>query len=158
MKKTSSLPGLLGLLAILFTASAFLFPIGNGLLLAMSDGSKEAFAGYDFVFANNASQITSNPSMIAFFVLLIVAVVFQLLATAFGWYGGKFTAFLHVVAGLCLLTCAVLVFLTPITIGAWVAGTTVSLGYGFIVAGASAAVSAILSLVVGFKGLSAKAN
>jgi hypothetical protein len=157
MKKTSSLPGLLGLLGLLFTASAFLFPIGTGLILAMSDGSTEAFPGYDFVFANNASQISSNPSMIAFFVLIIVAADFQLLATAFGWFGGKFTAFLQIVAGLCLLACAVLIFLSPIIIGSWVTGDTVTLGYGFIVAGASAAASALVSLIVGIRGFSVKA-
>ncbi len=158
MKKTSSLPGLLGLLALLFTASALLFPLGTGLTLVMPNGSTEAFAGYDFVFANNAAQIISSPSMIAFFVLILVAVVFQLLATAFGWYGGKFTAFLHIVAGLCLLTCAALIFLSPIIIGSWVTGDTVTLGYGFIVAGASAAASALVSLIIGVRGFAIKAS
>ncbi len=156
MKKSNGLPGIAGLISLVFTLCASLFPIGTGLILSMPDGTSEGFSGYDFVFGNNAAQIISNGAMIAFFVLLLVAALFQLLGTIFGWYGGKFTAFLHVVAGICLAICALLLFLSPIIIGAWVAGDSVALGYGFIVAGAASSVSALISLVVGVRGLAKK--
>lgn len=153
MKKTSGLPGIVGLTAILFTIGAFLFPLGAGLVIPATG---ESFMGYDFVFGNTASQITNEGSMIAVFVLLIIAALFQLIAVVFGWFGGKFTSFLHIVSGFCLAACAVLFFLSFLIIGAWLSGTSVMLGYGFIAAGACSAVSAILSLIIGFKGMSEK--
>ncbi len=157
MKKTSNLSGLLGVIALAFTLGAFLFPLGTGLSLATVDGTVEAFPGYDFVFGNNAARIVASPAMIAFFVLLVVAVVFQLLGTGFGWYGGKFTGFLHLVSGLSLIVAAVLALLASVLIGAWVGGATASLGYGFLGAGISAAVSGLLSVFIGIRGFVKKA-
>lgn len=136
----------------------FLFPIGPGLVLTGEATGTELFRGYNFVFGNEAAQIENQGSMIAFFVLAIIAASFVLLGTIFGFKGGKFTGFLHAVSGVCLLVCTVLVFLSPIIIGNWVGGTgvSVSLGWGYIGTGIFSAVGAIICLFNGIRSLRAK--
>lgn len=158
MRKNIYLPGILGIIALFCILGMFLFPIGTGLVLTGDATGAEIFRGYDFVFGNEAGQIENQGSMIAFFVLGIIAAVFELLATGFGFKGGKFTGFLHFVGGLCLVACTLLIFLSPIIVGNWTGGNnvSVSLGWGFIVAGIFAALSAIVTLFNGVTCLRAK--
>lgn len=159
MRKNIYLPGILGIIALFLILGMFLFPIGTGLTLTGTATGLEEFRGYDFVFGNEAAaQLENQGSMIAFFVLGIIAAVFELLATAFGFKGGKFTGFLHFVGGLCLVACTLLLFLSPIIIGNWTGGNnvTVSLGWGFITAGIFAGLAAIASLFNGVSCLRAK--
>ena len=163
MKKHSLLPGIVSIVALLAIVGALLFPLGAGLV---AKGTfLEAARGYDFVFGNDALQI-NNPygSMIAWFVLLLIAAFFGLSGSVTGCFGGKVGAFFDFVAGLIALVCAILFFLSPIMVGnSWVsafntaeAGVTANLGWGFIAAGASSAVAAVLNLFVGGKGLFSK--
>lgn len=163
MKKHSLLPGIVSIVALLAIVGALLFPLGAGLV---AKGTfVEAARGYDFVFGNDALQI-NNPygSMIAWFVLLLIAAFFGLVGSVTGFFGGKVGAFFDFVAGLIAVVCAILFFLSPVMVGnSWVsafntaeAGVTANLGWGFIAAGASSAVAAVLNLFVGGKGLFSK--
>lgn len=156
MKKNIYLPGILGCITILVMLGLFLFPIGMGLIVEGSGA--EPLRGYDFVFGNEAAYLENQGSMIAWFVLGLIAALFELLATAFGFKGGKFTGFLHTVAGLCLLVCTLLIFLSPVLVGNWLGASnfSLSLGWGFICAGICAAISAAISLFNGITCLRAK--
>lgn len=150
MKKNSGLFSLAALLILCATLATFLFPLGAGL--ARADGS-EAYQGYNFVFSNDAQGVYSpNGGMIAAFVLLVIAAVFQMtgFVFSFGQGGRKFAAFMEILAGLCVVACAVIFFLGHVIIGDFLGSAApMKLGWGFIAAGASSAVSAILSLVSG---------
>ncbi len=160
MKKKSLLPGLLSILALLAIIGALLFPIGDGLI-AKGEFS-EAARGYDFVFGNDALQIIDPyGSMIAWFVLLLIAAFFGLVGSVTGFFGGKFGAFLNFLTGIICLVCAILFFLSPVMVGTqWVSplaeGTTASMGWGYLTAGICAAVAAVLDLFIGGKGLFSK--
>lgn len=156
MKKHIYLPGILGMITLLAILGMLLFPIGVGLVL--NGNGAEVTRGYDFVFGNEAAYIENQGSMIAWFVLGLIAAVFELLATAFGFKGGKFTGFLHAVAGLCLVACTILVFLSPVIIGNWTqaGNATVSLGWGYICTGICGAIGAIIALINGVSCLKAK--
>jgi hypothetical protein len=157
MKKNSNLFPLLSFLAILATTAAFLFPLGTGLVDVKTG---EEFMGYNFVFGNNAQGVTTPyGGLIAAFTLLIVAGSFQLLGFVFtfGQGGRKFAAFTSIVAGLCMVASAILFFLGQIIVGNFISGSTTAIGWGFLAAGASAAVSALIGIVVGFKVFAEKA-
>jgi hypothetical protein len=150
MKKNSGLFSLAGLLILCATLAAFLFPLAPGL--ARTNGS-EAYQGYNFIFSNDAQgAYSSNGGMIAAFTLLIIAAVFQITGFifSFGQGGRKFAAFMEILAGLCVAASAVIFFLAHVLIGDFLGSAApMKLGWGFIAAGASSAVSAILSLVSG---------
>ena len=163
MKKHSLLPGIVSIVALLAMIGALLFPLGAGLI---AKGTfSEAASGYDFVFGNDALQI-NDPygSMIAWFVLLIIAAFFGLVGSVTGFFGGKVGSFFNFVAGLICVVCAILFFLSPVMVGnSWVsvlntteANVTANLGWGFIAAGACSAGAAVLDLFIGGKGLFAK--
>lgn len=152
MKKHSSLSGLLGIIAVLFTTAAFLFPIAPGI----QAGEIDLIRGYDFVFTNPAAPFTieATSGLVAMFVLFIVGAFFELLGVALGWFGGKFGGFLAIVGGLCMAAAAILVFLSPVYIEA--PAFDLTLAWGFIVTGAAAAISAVIELFVGVKAFLAK--
>lgn len=158
MKKNIYLPGILGIVTLLAILGMLLFPIGVGLVLNGTGTGAEVTRGYDFVFGNEAAYIENHGAMIAWFVLGLIAAAFVLLATAFGFKGGKFTGFLHTVAGLCLFACTILVFLSPVIIGNWVGSgnASVSLGWGYICTGICSAIAAVVSLFNGVTCLKAK--
>ena len=152
MKKHSNLAGLLGVVALLFTTMAFLFPIAPGI----QAGEIDLIRGYDFVFKNPAAPFTieATAGLVSMFVLFIVGAFFELLGVALGWFGGKFGGFLAIVGGLCMAVAAVLVFVSPAYIEA--PSFDLSLAWGFIATGAAAAISAIIELFVGVKAFLAK--
>jgi hypothetical protein len=158
MKKHSNLFPLLSFVVILATIGAFLFPLGPGLISL--NPVYEEYVGYNFVFSNDAQGVTdSYGAFIAVFTLLIIAVVFQLIAFifSFGKGGRKFSAFMQILAGLCMVAVTVIFFLGQIIVGDFVAGSTTILGWGFIAAGASSAVSALLGCGIGFRVFNEKA-
>ncbi len=150
MKKKTNLFATFGFLAILFTVVAFLFPIGTGIVWTTESAGSVYNCGYDFVFGNDASQIEGSGYFICVFVLLIIAVVFQILGTVFTLPNPdadhKFSGFLHLLSGLSLIVVALFFFLGAILTETPNDTYVASLGYGFIVAGAAAAVSAVSSL------------
>lgn len=151
MKKNSGLFALIGLLALLATLGAFLFPLAPGLKDTINN---EGYMGYNFVFSNDAQgMVDPNGGLIAAFSLMVIAAVFQAFGFifSFGEGGRKFAAFLHIVGGLCMVATAVLFFLAKVMVGNFLPGANIVLAWGFIVAGACAALSAILSLGAGFK-------
>lgn len=151
--KKNILPGILGIVALVFTLAAFLFPLAPAALSAEAD----VIYGYDLMFGNKAIAAFETPvaAFIAVFVLLVISAVFQILGTVFGFHGGKFTGFLHFVSGLMLGVSAVLTFLVSILTPAGDLNLTIA--WGFIVTGAALAVSALLSLTVGVLGFKKKA-
>lgn len=151
--KKNILPGILGIVALVFTLAAFLFPLAPAALSAEAD----VIYGYDLMFGNKAIAAFETPvaAFIAVFVLLVISAVFQILGTVFGFHGGKFTGFLHFVSGLMLGISAVLTFLVSILTPAGDLNLTIA--WGFIVTGAALAVSALLSLTVGVLGFKKKA-
>lgn len=155
MKKNSLLPGILGIAAVIAIACALLFPLGPGLVA--NDAFAEAARGYDFVFGNEALQLNDpHGAMIAWFVLLLIAAFFGIIATITGFFGGKVGAFFSFLTGLICVACAILFFLSPIMVGtgwAGALGTSAKLGWGYLAAGISSAVAALASLIVGVKGL-----
>ena len=159
MKKNSLLPGILGIIALVGIIGALLFPLGPGLI--GGDKFIEPARGYDFVFGNEALQL-NDPygAMIAWFVLLLIAAFFGLVAVITGFFGGKVGSFFSFLTGIICAVCAVLFFLSPVLVGtSWAAtfGTTATLGWGYIIAGGCSAVAALASLFVGGKGLFSKA-
>jgi hypothetical protein len=152
MKKNSGLFALIGLVALLATLCAFLFPLAPGLVDAKTG---DALMGYNFIFSNDAQgSYDPNGGLIAAFALMVIAAVFQLFGFvfSFGEGGRKFAAFMHIVAGLCMVATAVLFFLAKIMIGtSFLPGAELHLGWGYIASGISAAVSGLLSCGSGFK-------
>lgn len=150
--KKNILPGILGIVALVFTLAAFLFPLAPAAMSAEAD----VIYGYDLMFGNKAIAAFETPvgAFIAVFVLLVISAVFQILGTVFGFHGGKFTGFLHFVSGLMLGVSAVLTFLVSILTPAGDLNLTIA--WGFIVTGAALAVSALLSLTVGVLGFKKK--
>lgn len=151
--KKNILPGILGIVALVFTLAAFLFPLAPAALSAEAD----VIYGYDLMFGNKAIAAFETPvgAFIAVFVLLVISAVFQILGTVFGFHGGKFTGFLHFVSGLMLGVSAVLTFLVSILTPA--GDLSLTIAWGFIVTGAALAASALLSLTVGVLGFKKKA-
>lgn len=161
MKKKSLLSGILSILAVLAIVGALLFPLGDGLV-AKGGLFSEAAAGYDFVFGNDALQIIDPyGSMIAWFVLLLIAAFFGILGSVTGFFGGKVGAFFNFLTGIIAFVCALLFFLSGVIVGnTWVSvlpsTTTVSLGWGFLAAGICSAVAAVVDLFIGGKVLFSK--
>ena len=157
--KKNLLPGILGIVTVIAIACALLFPLGPGLVA--NDSFAEAARGYDFVFGNEALQLNDpHGAMIAWFVLLLIAAFFGIVAAITGFFGGKVGAFFSFLTGLICLVCAVLFFLSPVMVGngwAGALGTSASLGWGYLAAGIASAVAALSGLVVGGKGLFTKA-
>ena len=152
MKKTSNLGGLLGVIALIFTLCAFLFPIAPGV----QAGADEFVRGYDFVFTNPAAPFTISATggLVAMFVLFIVGAAFELLGVAFGWYGGKFGGFLSIVGGLCMAVAGILAFLAPAMVEA--PQFQLTLAWGFIATAISALLAAAVELFIGVKAFLAK--
>ncbi len=150
MKKKLNLFATFGFASMFFTLVAFLFPIGTGIIWTTESAGSVYNCGYDFVFGNDASQIESNGFFIAVFVLLIIAAVFQILGTVFTLpnpdASHKFSGFLHLVSGLSLIVVTLFFFLGAILTETPNDTYVASLGYGFIVAGVGAALSALSSL------------
>ncbi len=161
MKKKSLLSGILSVLAVLAIVGALLFPLGDGLI-AKGGSFSEAARGYDFVFGNDALQIIDPyGSMIAWFVLLLIAAFFGLVGSVTGFFGGKVGAFFNFLTGIICFVCALLFFLSGVLVGnTWISvlpsTTTVSLGWGYIVAGACSALAAVIDLFIGGKVLFGK--
>ena len=151
MKKTI-LPGILGIAALVFTLCAFLFPLAPAALTAQGD----VIYGYDLMFGNKAIAAFETPvaAFIAVFVLLVISAAFQLLGTVFGFRGGKFTGFLHILSGLMLAASAILTFMVSALTPA--GALTLSIAWGFIATGASLAASALLSLTIGVMAFAKK--
>lgn len=155
MKKNNGLFALLGLVVILLTAGALLFPLGAGIRLS----SGEEIMGYSFVFSNDAQNVYQpHGGLIGAFALSLIGAFFQLVAFifSFGEGGRKFAAFSHIVGGLAMVAAGVLFFLANIMIGNFVAGGANTLGWGFIASGACAAISGLLGGGMGFKVFSEK--
>lgn len=148
MKKKTNLYAIMGLVAVICTVAAFLFPIGTGVNWTVGE-SVYPFCGYDFVFGNNASQIVANGFYICAFALLIIAVVFQILGTVFTLpnptASHKFSGFLHLLSAISMAVVAAFFFLATLLTSAPNGNYVISLGYGFIAGGAAAALSAISS-------------
>lgn len=161
MKKTANnLFAVLGLLSLVLIGVSFLLLLAPGIV-GSSSGS-EIWAGYDFVFGNDAMRADANTAMIAAFVLLVLAALFQALAQPFSWGAGahKFAAFLNVVSGLLLVAPAIIFFMgLNIVLGSgFIADPTLTLGWGYVATGAVVAVAALASLGAGFKNLLAKSK
>ncbi len=138
-----------GFSAIFFTVLAFLFPIGTGVIWTTETAGSDYFCGYDFVFGNDACQIESNGFFIAVFVLLIIALVFQILGTVFTLPNPdsehKFSGFLHLLTGLMLVIVAIIFFFGAVVTETPNETYVASLGFGFIVGGIVSLLSAISS-------------
>ncbi len=150
MEKKINLFAILGFSGILFTAAAFLLPIGTGVNWT-AGAHVTAVSGYDFVFGNSAMmKDLATGYHICAFVLLIIAVLFQILGTVFTLpnpdASHKFSGFLHLLSAISLIVVALFFFLatklTPTPNASYVA----TLGYGFIAGGAASAASAVCSL------------
>lgn len=153
MKKNSLLQGILAVVAVLAIVAALLFPIGDGLVTSFD---AIGVRGYDFVFGNETMQLNDpNGAMIAWFVLLLIAAFFGIVGSITGFFGGKVGAFFNFLTGLICLVCAILFFLAAVIVQpTWVG--EVSLGWGYIAAGVSSAVAAVIDLFIGGKTLFAK--
>ncbi|MFA6619861.1 MAG: hypothetical protein WCS90_01850 [Bacilli bacterium] len=157
MKKNNGLLILLGMVIIIFSACALLFPLGTGFVTTTG----ENIVAYDFVFGNSASGVNSYHGgpyggLITAFVLGCVGVFFQLIAFifSFGQGGKKFVGFLDFLAGLCFAATAILFFLAKNLIGGYLDPTgahpqDLTLGWGFIAAGVASVASALTSIVAG---------
>ena len=153
MKKNNGLVILLGMVIILLSLGALLFPLGTGFTTDLGD----KIVAYDFIFGNSAAGINTYHGgpyggLITAFVFACVGVFFQLIALlfSFGQGGKKFVGFMDVVAGLCFATTAVLYFLARGLVDGYLNNTVpLTLAWGFLVAGACAAASALLSIGTG---------
>lgn len=149
-----------GILSLLVIA-AFLFPIAPGIVRA-AGGINETFAGYDFIFTNDAAAIskTGVTGLITAFVFLIIGASFGVLGTIIPLTGStKFSGFLDIVAGLCLTVTGVLFCLALVLAKdnlAVINNGTYSLGYGFLIAGLAALVAGLGFGVIGFVGMRGK--
>lgn len=144
MKKDTNMIGLLSVASLIAILAGLLFPIAPGL-----KSGYDVIYGYDLTFGNESIQAITSPlgAYIAVFVLSLIAAVFSVLTTIFGWRGGKFMGFLRVVSGLCLGVSAVLVFIAPTIVSS--DAITWSLDWGFIVTGICLAFGALTSLFIG---------
>lgn len=134
-----------------------------GLLVLMGPGigipeSGEFARGYSFIFKNEQSWADGVQSqigtLIAEFVLMIIAGAFALISLvfSFGKGGKRFCGFLLLVSGILATISAVFVFLAPKMATAEVfpaAGGNGTLGWGFLVAGILNAVVALVGLGFG---------
>jgi len=153
MKKNNGLVILLGLVIIILSACALLFPLGTGFVT----GEGENIVAYDFVFGNSAAGVNSDNGgpyggLITAFVLACIGAFFQLLGMvfSFGQGGKKFVGVLDVLSGLLFAATAILFFLAKPIVNGYLDNTvTLTLGWGFIIAGACAAASSLLSFVTG---------
>lgn len=157
MKKKSIALPLLGSLALLMAVLAYFFL----LMPAMEGPLGEAFFGYDFVFGNSASHLTSQTPFVVLFVLLLVGTLFLALSLAmsFGNGGKRFAGFLYLFSGALLLVPTALSFLWAPLAGSFLGEVPVSLSYGPFVVGGVLALGFLLSLVAGllpFKGKKGK--
>jgi hypothetical protein len=160
MKKNNGLLVLLGIVILIASIAAMLFPLGTGLVTSQGD----QIVGYDFVFGNSSARINPEQGgpyggLITAFVLGCVGGLFQILAFvfSFGQGGKKGVGFMDIVAGLCFIVTAVLFFLAKNLVGNYLDGkVTLTLGWGFLAAAIAAAVSGLLSLGVGIKAFVAK--
>src|SRR5574344_1302376 len=161
MKKNNGLMILLGMVAILCAIGAMLFPLGAGFVTS----TNEAIVGYDFVFGNSAALV--NPALdgpyaglITAFVFGCVGGLFELIAFTFSFSQGgkKFAGFMDILTGLCFAVTALLFFLAKSLIGGYKLAAYCTLGWGFILAGAFAAVTAMASIVAGVIGMKSKEN
>lgn len=152
MKKTSILPGLLGIIALCFTLMAFLFPLAPAALTGQGD----VIYGYDLMFGNKAiaAFVTPIGAYIAVFCLFVIAAFFQIMGTAFGFRGGKFTGFLHILSAGSLIASAVLCFLVGLLVKA--DSVSLSLAWGFMATGVASAISGVLSGFIGFSSFASK--
>lgn len=151
MKKNPSLFVLLVFIASLFATAALLLPIGPGFTRTVGS-SVETLRAYDFVFANKTQTltVTGNGAMIASFVLLVIAVTFELFALLMGFSASsKFAGFLAVVGGLCAIVAGVLYLLAKQIIGV----TGYNMQWGFfggaiagIASGLTGAVAGVLEM------------
>lgn len=162
MKKKTNLFAILGFVGALCTIAAFLFPIGTGVNWT-AGGKTYAVCGYDFIFGNSAMMKDfATGYHICAFVLLVIAVLFQILGTVFTLpnpeASHKFSGFLHFLSALSLAAVAVFFFLGAILTPTPNATYVASLGYGFIAGGAAAAISALCSFIAFFITLKKKNN
>ncbi len=146
-----------GLIVALLCLGAFLFPIGDGLVRTTTSGIVEAFSGYDFIFTNDASEITKEATggMIAAFVLLVIGTVFGVFGLLLPLTGStKFSGFIDVISGLSLVVTGVLLFLATSLIPLpALANASYTLGYGFFIAAILAALGGVIELFIGFFGM-----
>ena len=161
MKKNNGLMILLGMVVILLSIGAMLFPLGFGFITKQGEG----IVGYDFVFGNSAAGV--NPAnggpyggLITAFVFGCIAALFELIAFifSFGNGGKKFSGFMYVLTGICFAVTALLFFLAKQMIAGYANAANLTLGWGFIIAGAFAAAAALLSIGTGVLGLKSKEN
>jgi hypothetical protein len=164
MKKNNGLVILLGLVVIICSTCALLFPLGEGFTTAQGDWIR----AYDFVFGNSAAGVNSYHGgpyggLITAFVLACVSAFFQLIALifSFGQGGKKFVGFLHFLSALCFIATAILYFLAKSLVGGYLDTTgtgavQLTLGWGFIAAAASAAASAVVGIIAGVISYRAK--
>lgn len=152
MKKNSILPGLLGIIAICFTLMAFLFPLAPAATTELGD----IVYGYDLMLGNKAIAAFDTPigAFIAVFVLFVISAFFQIMGTAFGFRGGKFTGFLHILSCGMMIASGVLCFLVSLLVKS--DAVSVSLAWGFMATGAASMVSALLSGFIGFSAFGKK--
>ena len=147
MKRKNVVLPLLGSFALLAAVLAYFFL----LMPAMEGPLGETFLGYDFVFGNGASHLTSQTPFVVLFVLLLLASLFLALSLAmsFGNGGKRFAGFLYLVSAALLLAPAVLSFLWAPLSGSFLGEVPVSVSYGSFVVGGVIAFGFLLSLLAG---------
>jgi hypothetical protein len=160
MKKDKISLSLIGLIALVLTTAAFLFPLAPGLVETVQG---EGYMGYNFVFSNTAQGVVdAYGGMIAAFVLMVIGAFFQVLGFIFGFgaSGKQFAGFMHMIGGVSMVASGVLYFLGKLLTSGFMPNTTsgvnIVLGYGFIAAGACAVVSGLLSVVFGYRAFASK--
>ena len=144
MKRKNVVLPLLGSFALLAAVLAYFFL----LMPAMEGPLGETFLGYDFVFGNGASHLTSQTPFVVLFVLLLLASLFLALSLAMsvGNGGKRFAGFLYLVSAALLLAPAVLSFLWAPLSGSFLGEVPVSVSYD---EGGVIAFGFLLSLLAG---------
>ena len=163
MKKSTSIFGILVLLAAVLCLGALLLPLGAGFVRTVDGGGSaytETFRAYDFVFGNKTQDLTVNGygAFIAAFVMLVVAAAFIVLALLMGFGSStKFGGFLAFVAGLLAIASGVLYVLAkPIVAANATNYPNLVLSWGFIGAGVAAVACGLASCVGGVLAFKAK--
>ena len=154
MKKKLNILPILGLAIIALLIVVFVVPVGTGIV-GTSAIVNLKIPAYDIVFGNETiNNLNASSATIAAFTLLVIGAVFQLVAFILCLPNPegskKFSGFLFFVGGLCeIVTGAIYLAAVAVTKELLPPGLDYNLAWAFIVSGAVALVTAVVSIGTG---------